>query len=198
MPTFSPYRFACRALGGLALAASLGACKELTSVDASFANTTNTETLYAINGAPVGSPNALKFFEGVANRADQGFAFDVVFDITPDGKVEIIPSRAVASFPSPTQYSVGLQVANGTFESVTEAPKDGYRADTALVVNVGQVVIVESRDNVSVCQFAIKGSSYFTKLIVTDIDLAKRRIDITFTVNRNCGFRSFEPGIPKN
>jgi hypothetical protein len=34
--------------------------------------------------------------------------------------------------------------------------------------------------------------------VVTDIDQAARKITTTIAVNRNCGFRSFEAGKPKD
>ncbi|MEO5568349.1 MAG: hypothetical protein ABIR92_07640 [Gemmatimonadaceae bacterium] len=199
MPTVSTHTLARRAAVALGLALSFGACKEFTSIDASFANVTGSETLYALNGSPPGSANALKFFDGIANRADQGFGYDVAFDIDAAGNVVIIPARALATnFSNP--YSVGLQKVAGSFESNITAPKDGFTLDTAIVVGLGQTVIAETHDSGpgGVCSFSLKGQSYFTKLVVTEIDQARRRITFTFTVNRNCGFRSFALGIPRD
>ena len=47
-------------------------------------------------------------------------------------------------------------------------------------------------------RLAIKGQSYFSKLVVDSIDLTTRKISTTITVNRNCGFRSFAEGKPKD
>ena len=196
MPTFSA-RFTPRVVLGAVLALSLGACKEFTSIDASYANVTNSETLYALNGSPPGAANAMKFFDGIANRADQGFAYDVAFDINADGDVVVIPAKALATWFS-NPYSVGLKAVGGSFESVTSAPKDGYRADTAMTVHANQVFIIESRDQFGTCAYSLKGQSYYTKVMITDIDVDHRRIDMVFTANRNCGFRSFEPGIPRD
>jgi hypothetical protein len=91
---------------------------------------------------------------------------------------------------------VGLQKTTGAFESVLSAPKDGYRADTAMAIGVGQTIIAESRDIFVACAFAIKGQSYFSKIVVTEIDPVLRRMVFTMTVNRNCGFHSFAPGFP--
>lgn len=199
MPTFSRHRPLARCAAALGLALVLGACKDLTSIDASFQNVTAIDTVYALNGSPPNAPNSLKFYDGVVLRADQGFGFDVAFDIDQNGSVLIIPARSIAtSFTSP--YSVALLKAPGPFETVLEAPEDGYRADTAMVVTVGETVVAESRDSgmSGVCSFSLKGQSYFSKIVITEIDVPKRRIVFTLTVNRNCGFRSFAPGIPRD
>jgi hypothetical protein len=61
----------------------------------------------------------------------------IAFDIDKDGHPVIIPARALATtFSSP--YSVGLQKVTGSFESVLDAPKDGYRPDTSTTIAVGQ------------------------------------------------------------
>lgn len=198
MPTFTPVNRPGRlAVAGLVAVLSVGACKEFTSIDASFANITGTEVVYALNGGPPGSANALRFFDVFASRADQGFGYDIAFDIDEAGRVVIIPAKALAtSFSNP--YSVGLQTVTGPFEALLEAPEEGYRVDTAMAVAVGQTVVVESLDNGGSCRFSLKGQSYFSKLVITAIDVPRRRIDFTFTVNRNCGFRSFAPGIPRD
>jgi hypothetical protein len=196
MTTFPIARPLARALTLVGLTVAFAACKGLTQIDPSFQNVTATDTVYALNGGPPNSPNAINFFQGLTDRADQGFGFDVAFDLDVNGNVIVIPSRALATaFSNP--YSVGLQKATGSFESIAAAPKDGYRADTSMTVAIGQTLLIESHD-FNVCYTALKGQSYFTKLVVTDVDTAQRRIAFTVTVNRNCGFHSFAPGLPRD
>jgi hypothetical protein len=196
MTTFMAARPLRRAAGAFALALSLGACKELTSIDASYQNRTISDTAYALNGAPPASPNTLKLFDGLLARADQNFAFDIAFDIDANGNAVIIPARAVATnFSGP--YSVALLKVPGSFESLLSAPKEDFHPDTAMVAAIDQPIVIESRDN-AVCFTSLKGSSYFSKLVITAVDVPKRKIAFTVTVNRNCGFRSFEPGIPRD
>ena len=172
-------------------------CKSLTDINPSFPNITDSTIFFAINGSPPGSPTAVNLFTISSFRANQAFAYDLAFDIDSSGNAVIIPSRALATNYS-APYDVGLQVVpNATFLSLTSAPSDGYRLDTAVVVVPGQVVAVESHDLAN-CQFAIKGQSYFSKLIVTKIDLVNRMLNVTLTVNRNCGFHSFADGLPKD
>ncbi|HET9424835.1 MAG TPA: hypothetical protein VFO55_05640 [Gemmatimonadaceae bacterium] len=198
MTTFSPLRRPGRIAAALALALSLGACKELTSIDASFQNVTIADTVYSLNGSPPAAHNAIKLFDLATRRADQGFSYDIAFDIDAAGNAVIIPARAVATnFSSP--YSVALLAVPGTFESVLSAPEDvDYRPDTATTIPVGQIMIIESRDNAGMCLYSLKGSSYFSKLVITHVDPVKRTLGFTATINRNCGFRSFEPGIPRD
>jgi hypothetical protein len=189
------------ATGSLFIVASLAACKDFTSIDASFANVTDSDTVYALNGAPAGAVTAFKFFDGTAHRADQSFAFDVAFDIAPDGRVIVIPAAAVATKLVPANgavpYSVGILKSGTSFATTTEAPKDGYVLDSAVTVSVGETLVLQSLD-LGVCGFAIKGNSYFSKILITNVDALAKRIAFTVTVNRNCGFRSFEPGIPRD
>lgn len=176
--------------------AALVACSGLTSVDASFDNVSDTLAFYAINGSPPGAPTAVALFARLPYHADQGFAYDLAFDINANGKVVLIPARQLASqFANP--YSVGLQVIPGTFAALDRAPKDGYTPDSLLVVGVGALVAIESHDAAR-CGFAIKGQSYYSKLVVDSVQLPARKIFTTIAVNRNCGFRSFAAGRPKD
>ena len=177
--------------------ASLSACKDFTSVNASFDNVTDSLDFYPINGSPPGTATAISLFTGVRSRANETFAYDIAFDIDANGRVVVIPVRALASgLASPV--SVGLQVVPGTtFNALDQAPKAGYVADSTVTVGIGAVVAIESHD-FNTCQFAIKGQSFFSKLVVTAIDATNRKISTVIEVNRNCGFRSFAPGRPKD
>jgi hypothetical protein len=179
------------------MAGALAACKDLTSVDASFDNVTDSLDFYTLNNSPPGTATAINLFSGNRFRADETFAYDIAFDIDSENRVLVIPSRALATGLS-APYSVGLQKLSGvTFAQVTDAPKTGYRVDTALVATVGSVVAIESHD-AATCGLSIKGSSYFSKLVITQVDLVDRKISIVLEVNRNCGFHSFAEGKPKD
>lgn len=197
----APRRTKLRFLVGCALVAAAGSvvstsgCKGLTSIDASFVNTTDSLDFYPLNDAAPGAPTAIDLFSQIHERADQNFAYDIAFDLTPDGRVLLIPSRALATgFSSP--YSVGLQkIPNVAFAAVDRAPKDGYVVDSTLAVGIGTTVVIESHDFTR-CASSIKGQSYFSKLVVTAIDSTTRKISTIVEVNRNCGFRSFADGKP--
>ncbi|MHB0947855.1 MAG: hypothetical protein ACYC3Q_07240 [Gemmatimonadaceae bacterium] len=188
------------------MAAALGvvgmvACGNPTGLTASFSTITDTFQLYTLNSAPQGAPNAVYTFGfqtsgSLGVRAGSGLAFDVALDLTPDGKVVLYPVRRVANALG-RGHQVGLQVANGTFESLTSAPRNGYTYDSTKTVSVGQAVAYEANNSAS-CQFSYNGYSVYGKLVVDSVDIAQQKLYVRATVNPNCGFRSFAPGVPKN
>jgi hypothetical protein len=92
---------------------------------------------------------------------------------------------------------VGLQVAQASFDNLIAAPKTGYRADTALVAAPDAVILAQATD-ITTCGFAINGQNLYAKIVVRSIDVAKRVLSVTYTVDPNCGFVSFAQGVPKN
>jgi hypothetical protein len=171
-------------------------CGNLTGVPASLPTLTDSGIVYAINGAPLGAPTALQIATGQLVPANSAFAFDIAFDIDTAGHVVFLPLRAVASALAPT-HTVGLQVAQGSFDALVIAPKSGYRADTALVGAANAVILAQAND-ATTCGFAITGSNLYAKLVVRSVDLTTRSMNVVFTVDPNCGFLSFADGVPKN
>lgn len=172
------------------------ACGDFTSVPASLATFTDSGTVFALNGAPVGAPSALHLYSGSRLAADATFFFDVAFDIDADGNPVLLPQRVVASGLTST-HSVGLQTVNTAFSELERAPKSGYRADTALVTRIGQTVAIQSHD-LNVCGISITGTALHAKLVVLSVDRTARRLSIQYTVDPNCGFLSFLSGVPKD
>jgi hypothetical protein len=84
----------------------------------------------------------------------------------------------------------------GTFNEVTLAPTGVY-GDTAVVASAGDIVVVQSARNGSgdVCQFDISPYIY-TKVLVDSIAVDTRTVVLQTVLDPNCGFRSFETGIP--
>jgi hypothetical protein len=185
-------------IGVVSLAIALAACGDFTGVPASLPTlSADSATVYAINGAPSGAATALHVFSGTLLAADASFTFDVAFDINSSGQILFLPQRAVASGLA-TTHAVALQVdSTDTFDSITRAPAGGYRADTAVVARVGQVVLVQVTDPNS-CGFSISGTTVFGKLQVRSLDLVNRTMKLRYTVDPNCGFRSFASGVPKD
>ena len=178
------------------LSAGALACGDFTGVPASLPTLTDSGTVYALNGAPAGAPTALHLFAGQLVPADANFLFDIAFDIDSSGRVVYMPQRVVASALA-TTHSVGLRTMPDSFEAVTSAPKSGYRADTALVAARNIVVVAQSNDP-NTCGISLTGSSIYAKIVVTSVDPATRQLKVRFTVDPNCGFVSFAPGIPKD
>lgn len=184
-----------RAAVAATLLAFAAACDDFTSVPARLAVIGDSGMVHAINGAPPGAPTALHLYTGSRLAADASFFFDVAFDIDASGNPLIIPQRVLASGLAASR-TVGLQAVNSTYAALTRAPKDGYRVDTTLVTTVGQTVVIQTYDN-SVCGIALTGSVLYAKLIVLEVNRANRTLTVQYVVDPNCGFLSFEPGIPK-
>jgi hypothetical protein len=182
----------------MAVAAALaftGACGDFTSVPAQLAVVADSGTVYALNGAPPGAPTALHIYTGSRLAADASFFFDVAFDLDASGNVLVLPQRAVASGLA-SSHTVGLQNVSEDYSLLAKAPKNGYRADTALVTRIGQTVAIQTYDG-NVCSIALTGSTLYAKLVVRAVNTTKRTISLEYTVDPNCGFLSFAPGIPK-
>ena len=175
--------------------AAAAACKSLTGVPANLSTISDTGTVYAINGSPPGAPTALHLLTASLLAADPTFFFDVAFDIDTAGNPVFLPQRAVASGLSST-HGVGLQRSEADFDAIGSAPKNGYRADTALVVRVGETVLVQSTDPTA-CALSITGSSIYAKVVVTGVDTEAHTLAIRYTIDPNCGFLSFGAGVPK-
>lgn len=177
----------------LALALAVVGCEDSTLQRATLANLSDTVEVYAINGAPAGARTAMQFFQASAVQANAGFQFDVALDLDASGKVVVIPVRRLAGFGG--GHRVGLQALNDGYDSLRVAPRGGYVHDSTLVVNAGRTVVVESADP-NACALSFFSQVFYAKFVVSQVDLANRRMTVMFTVDRNCGFRSFAKGIP--
>jgi len=190
-PTSRLLAFAAIVLTGAGLA-----CGNVFGVPASLPTFSDSGVVYAINGAPPGAPTALNIFSGTLLAANANFIFDVAFDIDSSGQVIILPEPAVASGLA-TAFTVSLQSVGGSFDDLTRAPGSGYRADTALVAPPNTLVVVQSSDP-NACGTSLTGTTIYAKLMVTAVDPVSRTMSLRYTVDPNCGFRSFLAGIPKD
>jgi hypothetical protein len=129
-------------------------------------------------------------------RVDGSASFDVALDIDVAGNAIIYPVKLVVSSPGGSRV-VGLQKVSGSFETLLEAPKDGYEADSGLVMTPGEVVAVQSAHNFSsdLCVFAVNPNIY-AKITVDSVNLKSRTLYLRMGLDPNCGFRSFATGIP--
>ncbi|HEY7393620.1 MAG TPA: hypothetical protein VH559_02185 [Gemmatimonadaceae bacterium] len=178
------------------IVAFAAACSEFTGVPASLPTLTDSGTVFALNGAPANAPTALHLYTGTRLAADASFTFDIAFDIDADGNPVILPLRTVASGLAGA-HTVSLQNINQDFSTLEQAPKSGYRADTALVTRVGQTIAIQSLDG-NICGISVTGTSIYAKLVVLSLNPNLRTMSIQYTVDPNCGFVSFLPGIPKD
>ncbi|MEO5902574.1 MAG: hypothetical protein ABIQ55_01025, partial [Gemmatimonadaceae bacterium] len=112
------------------------------------------------------------------------------------GKVLMYPVQKVVTTLTGGRQ-VGLKKVTGTFDANTIAPSGTY-LDSTIVAIPGEVIIVQSLRNGAgdACQFDISPYIY-TKMSVDSVVTSNRSIFVNAILDPNCGFRSFETGIPK-
>lgn len=182
-----------RGLAVLALAVlAVAACSDPFSTKAQYANVPFTYSLYALSGSGLANaPAALDLTSTSAVRVDGSLAFDVAFDIDGSGKIRIIPQRLVGASTGGVR-TIGLQRISGVYESVTLAPARGWVFDSLLTVLPGEVV--GARLTSASCAYQLS-SEIYAKLVVDSVK-SGRLIYGRGVLNPNCGFKSFEDGIP--
>lgn len=183
------------ALALVASAAILTACDDPDLLRASLPTVEDEYTVFALTGTPAAYPSGINTYVRAALRVDGSANFDVAFDIDNQGRALLYPVQKIVSSLSGTRR-VGLRKVSGTFESVTEAPTGTY-ADSVIVATKGDVVVVQAVRNGSgdACQFDISPYIY-TKMLIDSIATDIRTVRIKTVLDPNCGFRSFESGVP--
>jgi len=183
-------------LATMVVAVFLNACGNPTSLTASLPTSVDSLSVFALSGTPPSYPSGISIIARQPVRVDGFASFDVALDIDAAGHAVIYPPKLVVASPGGSR-AVGLQKVPGLFDSVLVAPKDGYEADSALVLSPGQVVVVKSPHNASsdLCVFAIS-PNIFAKIAVDSVNLASRTLYLRLGLDPNCGFRSFATGIP--
>lgn len=171
-------------------------CGKSDLLNANLPTARDTFTIFALTGSPVAYPSGINTYIRQAVRVDGNANFDIAFDINPAGKAVLYPAGLVVSALS-GRRTVGIRLVPGTFESILSAPTGVYPDSLPIVASAGDVVVVESARNGSgdVCQFGLSPFIY-SKLLIESIVPATRTIVVQSVMDPNCGFRSFEPGIP--
>ena len=184
-----------RALTAALIAAVAGACDGTNDPIARFDTVTYRPALYAINGSPIGVPTAINTAIGSGVRPDAAYDFDVAFDLDAQNRPVLYTQRSIGRPVGGAGRQVSLQLVAQAFADVERAPETKWVADSVLTLTVGEVAVVRV---VSVlCQFDL--SPYvFSKLVVDSVHIPTRRIWVTALTNPNCGFRSLQPGRPRN
>lgn len=174
------------------------ACDDPFALEATLETVRDTLTAFAMTGTSPAFPSAFSAGTGGVVRIEPDIAFDVAFDINADGSVRIIPARLISQTkvvfgqPSAT-HQVALQTPEGQFESVTIAPAGGYTVDSLVTIDPGETVVlrVESAN-------CFLSPILFAKFVVDSVNTNTRQIFFRTVRNPNCGFRSFEPGVPRD
>jgi hypothetical protein len=173
-----------------ALLALLTACSDSNGLGtASFTNTERTDTLYALLGTPVQTPSAYSIQGSRRVRTDTTSNFDFAFNIQPDGSHVFLP-RAVLGIDSTASVQPGFLPEAGTFESIIEAPSNGYITNQVIPIAVGDRYVVRSR---LICNI---GVPTYAKLEVLALDDVSRIVVFRILSDDNCGFKGLQPGLP--
>lgn len=157
---------------------------------AQFGNVVDTTTLFALTGTPISAPSGYDVVNGVRSRTDLNQPFDFAVDIDAGGRPLVIPPTVLGR-----SDQSALQLSTDAFDSIRTAPLEGYQADSAQPVSDQTVFIVRSRAESQFCIF-LGALPRYGKFRVLAIDLQARSITFELLVNRNCGFRGLEPGVP--
>jgi len=192
MQVMTPRKFA---LAMIASAAILTACDDPALLRATLPTVEDGYVVFALTGTPAAYPSGINSYVRAAVRVDGNANFDVAFDIDPQGNAVVYPVQKIVSSLTSTR-TAGLRKVTESFDDLTMAPT-GKFADSVLVAAKGDVFVVQSVRNSSgdVCQFDISPYIY-TKMRVDSVATDSRTIFISAVLDPNCGFRSFESGIP--
>lgn len=180
-------------------AASAGACGDANSFlsPAFVENVDRQYEMWAISGTPAALPAGYMFTSETQVRpqvlSGGSLNFDVAFDIAADGKVLVLPARLVVPLPPGGSPPIGFQRWGAAYEQLLRAPDRGYVVDTAATLGVGETISIQLLS--SGCVY---GEPLYAKLTVDEIDVPRRRMLVRTLVNRNCGYRSLNTGLPKD
>ena len=177
----------------LAVVACASACGDPFAVTATYGNVETAFSAYALSGTPVSFPSAFSMSAMAVARPDGGLGFEFAFDLNAAGRIVLMPVKLVAYNPAGDQV-VGIQKSTSGYAALSEAPKEGYNADSVTVVGVGEAAVVQAVS--SLCTYAAS-SVIYSKLVIDSVHVAERRLFGRTIVNQNCGFRSFALGFPK-
>jgi hypothetical protein len=184
MPTFRTM-LSCLAV------ATLAACGGDDLPQATIENFVDSTALGALTGTPVTVPSAFSIPDRAAVRTDRSSAFDFAFDVDAEGRFVLLPLVAIG-IESTSGVNPGLQFSELPFDEMDQAVSNNYITDSAVVVAVGDRLYARSR---LVCSSL--GVPQYGKLEITRLDAAERAIGFRYLVNNNCGYRSLQPGLPR-
>jgi len=175
----------------LALAVAI-ACSDANSLgDPTETNLTDTVKLWAIEGTPISGPSGYNISTGAIRTDQVDFEFAYNVRKLADGTYQrVFLPRAALGLASPNSADPGLLRRDQTFDQIVNPPSNGYTADSAVPVQLGERYVVRSR---VVCTI---GVPFYGKLEI----LSFQDSTVTFKVltDLNCGFRELVPGLPKN
>jgi len=180
-------------LRALLLILVVGACSDPFKLTASRPNVSTTLEAWAISGTAPTLPSVLIIPGYTMTRPDAAGSFDLAFDVDANGKLVVLPVGSVVHALAGTRNIAFLRPTE-SFEAILEAPTKGWTNDSLLTLNVGDVFMV--RIATLFCQFELRQQIY-SKYRVDSIIAPERRAILSAVIDPNCGFRSFQTGIPE-
>ena len=182
------------ALSVLLPLAFAAACSDATSLSPpTQTNVVDTVTIGALEGTPITTPSgfSLSLSSVAAVRTDQSVDFEFAYNVRrlEDGTYQRVFLPRAALGLSTTTANPGLQARNETFDGITRAPSNGYTADSAVAIDVGQRYVVRSR---VVC--TALGVPLYGKLEI--LSFQDSTVKFKLLADRNCGYKDLLPGLP--
>jgi hypothetical protein len=173
----------------LPLAGAVGCSDNNGLPTATLENVLDTVTIGSLVGTPISTPSGFFIDQtGVgAVRTDQSVGFEFAYNIEPGGRRVLLPRAALGL--SSGSADPGLQTRPETFDGITKARSNGYVTDSAVTVEVGERFMVRSR---VICTSL--GVPLYAKIEV--LQFADSTVTFQVLADRNCGYKSLQPGIP--
>jgi hypothetical protein len=181
-------------VAAVALAGTVSACEDPFELTAQLPNVDASLEFWAITGSPAAYPSGLLVTRVTAVRLDAGGSFDLAFDIDTLGRLRVLPMNSVVS-PSGGTRAIEFLRAPSSYSVIAEAPREGWSADSVLLMGMGQAFLVKTNQPVY-CALDFR-QDIVAKFLVDSIIPEERRIKLTMRMNPNCGFRSLLNGFPE-
>ncbi len=188
------------------IAVVAGACGNDSSFtqNATSTNTTLTASLYALTGSapelPAGyNATTNSFVRPLVSQSSGATNFELAVDIRSDGKVLLMPVRALIPFaPAPASGapSIALLKSAQPFDLITRAPtSNAYVVDSVQVASAGDTFLIKV-----ISSGCVYGEPLYGKIVIDSVFVAQRRMVVRAMTNLNCGgYRSLVSGsIPKD
>lgn len=174
------------------IAAAVGCGDDITLPDPIFPNVVDTVTFAALTGTPVWQLSAIDLVTGQLVRLDLGAQVDFAFELDASAGAVL---RSSTMLGRSTQAGIVLQSV--PFDDILTAPEEGYVIDSLVPIEVGDVFVARSRFTQVGCLVAAQLPRY-GKFEVLAIDTQARTAEFKRLLNRNCGYRDLQPGLPVN
>ena len=184
-----------------ALLACGGNGKQAATGDVGF----DTLVVYPLNHSGPNQPSGFYLATQRATVTDGTEAFDIAFDLTADGLPIVYPIRLITSAVG-TPHQVGLQLTSLYFDVngcpvgadtatcwLHTSPAHNFRFDSAYTLTPGQVLVIASQS--PTCS-GFNDPTLYAKLVFDSVHVASGQMFARTTVDPNCGYVSFEPGLP--